>query len=88
MGDSDNSYAYDGYRVKKWNENSTTYGENWSAGDVIGTLIDFEAKEISFFRNDKSLGVAFKRIKTGPNMAYFPAISFSKGQRVVFNFGL
>ena len=65
--------------MKKWNENSTKYGEAWSAGDVIGTLIDFDNKEISFFRNDRSLGVAFKRIQTGPNMAYFPSISFSKG---------
>jgi hypothetical protein len=59
----------------------------WSQGDVIGTLIDFDSKEISFYRNDKCLGVAFKRIRVGPNMAYFPAISLSGGQRVIFNFG-
>jgi hypothetical protein len=64
------------------------YGECWSVGDVIGTLIDFEKREISFWRNDKCMGVAFKNIKVGPNMAYFPAISFSAGERVIFNFGL
>jgi hypothetical protein len=33
------------------------------------------------------LGVAFKNIKVGPNMAYFPAITMKKGERVIFNFG-
>jgi hypothetical protein len=31
--------------------------------------------------------VAFKNFKIGPNMAYFPAISFSASERVLFNFG-
>lgn len=50
-------------------------------------MIDFQNREISFFRNDVSLGVAFKSIKTGANMAYFPAISLSDGEQVSFNFG-
>ena len=50
-------------------------------------MIEFQKKEISFYRNDKSLGIAFKNIKIGPNMAYFPAISLSEGERVLFNFG-
>jgi Kip1 ubiquitination-promoting complex protein 1 len=87
VGDDDTSYAYDGARVKKWNGESQRYGKAWGAGDVIGTLIDFDKREISFFRNDEALGVAFKNIKVGPNMAYFPAVSLSQGQRVVFNFG-
>jgi len=88
VGDDETSYAYDGFRVKRWNHDSVTYGDKWAAGDVIGTLINFDSKEISFYRNEKSLGVAFKNIKTGPNMAYFPSISLGEGQRVVFNFGL
>jgi Kip1 ubiquitination-promoting complex protein 1 len=88
VGDNETSYAYDGYRVKKWNLDNSPYGESWAAGDVIGTLIDFDEREITFYRNEKCLGVAFKKIKVGPNMAYFPAISFSGSQRVIFNFGL
>lgn len=45
-------------------------------------MIDFENREIKFWRNDICLGVAFKNIKVGPNMAYFPAISMSTGERV------
>lgn len=87
VGDDPTSYAYDGNRVKKWNDESSPYGERWAPGDVIGTMIDLKAREISFFRNDVPLGVAFKQIKIGPNMAYFPAISLSDGEQVVFNFG-
>jgi len=88
VGYDDTSYAYDGLRVKRWNQDSHTYGEKWAPGDVIGTLINFETKELQFFRNDSPLGVAFKNIKIGPNLAYFPAISLAEGQRVIFNFGL
>jgi|LauGreDrversion4_2_1035121.scaffolds.fasta_scaffold159043_1 hypothetical protein len=87
VGDDESSYAFDGYRVKKWNVQSSEYGERWAVGDVIGTLIDFQNKEVSFYRNEKFLGVAFKGIKTGPNMAYFPAIYMSEGCSVIFNFG-
>ena len=41
MGDDETSYAYDGSRIKKWNSKSSNYGKQWTAGDVIGTLIDF-----------------------------------------------
>lgn len=37
VGDDETSYAYDGFRVKKWNLESTDYGEQWAPGDVIGT---------------------------------------------------
>lgn len=46
VGDDDTSYAYDGFRVKRWNQDSHNYGEKWAAGDVIGTLINFESKEV------------------------------------------
>lgn len=46
VGDDATSYAYDGYRIKKWNNDDLTYGDAWSVGDIIGTLIDFEKKSI------------------------------------------
>ena len=55
------------------------YGKQWCAGDIIGCLLDMEKHEISFYRNDENLGVAFRDIKVGPNMAYFPAASLSGG---------
>ena len=79
MGDDQTSYAYDGYRIKKWNKESLAYGEAWAVGDIIGTLIDFDRKVIKFWRNNKNLGIAFNNIPVGPNMVYFPACSLQRG---------
>lgn len=57
-------------------------------GDVIGTLIDLDLGEISFWRNEKFLGIAFSNVPKGQNLAYFPAITLERDQRVIFNFGL
>ena len=51
VGDDNTSYAYDGKRIKKWNGDDLTYGDAWSIGDIIGTLIDFDKKIIQFWRN-------------------------------------
>ena len=79
VGDDPTSYAYDGFRIKKWNKDNLGYGEAWSTGDVIGTLIDFDRKVISFWRNNKNLGKAFTNIKIGQNCVYFPAVSMKNG---------
>lgn len=51
--------------MKKWNGTNETYGEQWSTGDVIGTMIDCKSKEIMYWRNRKFLGVAFSNIEVG-----------------------
>lgn len=88
VGDADDSYAFDGKRVIKWNLNAEPYGQSWVIGDVIGCCIDFENDEISYYRNGISLGVAFNGIrKMVPGLGYYPAISLSQGERCDLNFG-
>ncbi|CAK9176746.1 unnamed protein product [Ilex paraguariensis] len=88
VGDAEDSYAYDGKRVSKWNKHAESYGQSWVVGDVIGCCIDLERDEISFFRNGASLGVAFNGIrKMVPGLGYYPAISLSQGERCELNFG-
>ncbi|QDZ23495.1 E3 ubiquitin-protein ligase [Chloropicon primus] len=88
VGDFPNSYAYDGKRVRKWNVSCHPYGQPWMPGDVIGCCFDVDEGEISFYRNGRPLGVAFKGVKRHmPGMAYFPAFSLSHGERCVTNFG-
>ncbi|ESR41281.1 E3 ubiquitin-protein ligase RKP [Citrus sinensis] len=88
VGDADDSYAFDGRRVKKWNKEAEPYGQSWVAGDIIGCCIDLDSDEISFYRNGVSLGVAFSGIrKMGPGFGYYPAVSLSQGERCVLNFG-
>ncbi|KAI9514345.1 hypothetical protein NQZ68_034147 [Dissostichus eleginoides] len=77
VGDTPDSYAYDGNRVRKWNVTTTNYGKSWAAGDIVSCLIDLDEGTITFCLNGQSLGTAFTNIKTGPGVAYFPAISLS-----------
>ena len=51
VGDSPNSYAYDGYRVEKWNVEHSNFGQRWAVGDVIGSLINLNTREILYWRN-------------------------------------
>ncbi|KAF2284177.1 hypothetical protein GH714_019794 [Hevea brasiliensis] len=88
VGDADDSYAFDGKRVRKWNKEAEPYGQSWVAGDVIGCCIDLDHDEILFYRNGVSLGVAFHGIhKKGPGFGYYPAVSISQGERCELNFG-
>ncbi|XP_054640910.1 E3 ubiquitin-protein ligase RNF123 isoform X2 [Dunckerocampus dactyliophorus] len=87
VGDTPDSYAYDGNRVRKWNVTTTNYGKSWAAGDIVSCLIDLDQATITFCLNGQSLGTAFSDIKMGPGIAYFPAISLSFKESVAFNFG-
>uniref|UniRef100_A0A8D0GBH5 B30.2/SPRY domain-containing protein n=1 Tax=Sphenodon punctatus TaxID=8508 RepID=A0A8D0GBH5_SPHPU len=87
VGDTPDSYAYDGNRVRKWNVTTTNYGKSWAAGDIVSCLIDLDEGNIAFCLNGVSLGTAFDNISRGSGMAYFPAISLSFKESVAFNFG-
>eukprot|EP01118_Nematostelium_gracile_P019082 TRINITY_DN8711_c0_g1_i1.p1 TRINITY_DN8711_c0_g1~~TRINITY_DN8711_c0_g1_i1.p1 ORF type:complete len:136 (-),score=23.89 TRINITY_DN8711_c0_g1_i1:46-453(-) len=89
VGDSKDSFAYDGKRMKKWSVHPQAYGQTWVPGDVIGSCIDLDLGQISFYRNGVSMGVAFTNVRFGENavgIAYFPAVSLSYGERCTLNF--
>lgn len=57
----------------------SSYGAKYKAGDVIGVLLDFDAKTIEFYKNGKSQGIAFKNL-VGPVL---PIVSMTaKGAEV------
>eukprot|EP00339_Tiarina_fusa_P006459 CAMPEP_0117025884 /NCGR_PEP_ID=MMETSP0472-20121206/19078_1 /TAXON_ID=693140 ORGANISM="Tiarina fusus, Strain LIS" /NCGR_SAMPLE_ID=MMETSP0472 /ASSEMBLY_ACC=CAM_ASM_000603 /LENGTH=258 /DNA_ID=CAMNT_0004732727 /DNA_START=8 /DNA_END=788 /DNA_ORIENTATION=+ len=88
VGDAEDSYAYDGKRQKKWSISPGTYGEDWAIGDVIGCCLDLEGNKITFYRNGKSMGVAFDSVKSKEEgLAYFPTASLSFGERSLMNYG-
>ncbi|KAJ6366076.1 hypothetical protein OIU77_002616 [Salix suchowensis] len=88
VGDADDSYAFDGKRVRKWNNDVEPYGQPWVVGDVIGCCTNPNDDEILFYRNGVSLRVAFHGIcKMGPGSEYYPTISLSQGERCELNFG-
>ncbi|GMH38363.1 hypothetical protein BSKO_06247 [Bryopsis sp. KO-2023] len=88
VGDASHSYAFDGKRVRKWCVEPEGYGQPWAPGDVIGCCMDLDAGELSFYRNNVSMGVAYPNVSTlQPGLGYFPAISLSHGERCDLNFG-
>jgi Kip1 ubiquitination-promoting complex protein 1 len=50
LGDTVNSYAYDGSHVCKWNVSKQKYGDTWMAGDIIGCTIDLDCGVLEFYR--------------------------------------
>ena len=50
VGDTPDSYAYDGNRLRKWNQSTAPYGETWQNGDIIGCCIDLDEGKIEFYR--------------------------------------
>lgn len=87
VGDHASSWAFDGFRCKKWNVSSSDYGEAWRAEDVVGVLLDTDRMELSFFLNGKFLGVAFSGISMTQTSRMCPAASVNADQVAQFNFG-
>lgn len=87
VGDTENSYAYDGSRQRKWNKTTQRYGESWCTGDVITCTLDCDEGSVRFYRNGKDLGEAFSSVRLGPGYAYFPAVSLSMNESLRANFG-
>ncbi|CAN0160043.1 unnamed protein product, partial [Laminaria digitata] len=48
VGDNMHSWAFDGFRQKRWCVSSAPYGDRWRAGDVIGVLLDAGLEEMRF----------------------------------------
>ena len=87
VGDDSTSFGFDGYRKVKWNGEKKDFGKIWDIGDVLGVCIDMDSKFIEYFLNGESLGITFENIPKGENIAFFPAISLSRGESCIFNFG-
>jgi len=88
VGDTKDSYAYDGKRVKKWNGAPKAYGLPWAGGDVIGCLLDLDDGRVTYYRNGELLGVAFTQVECQrAGVAYFPALTLSQFERCTLNLG-
>ena len=48
VGDHMHSWAFDGFRQKRWCVSSAPYGSRWRAGDVVGVFLDAGLEEMRF----------------------------------------
>jgi hypothetical protein len=89
VGDDIHSWAYDGWRTYLWHEISTPWGARWTAGDVIGCMLDLDNRIMSFTLNglteEIDMGVAFTDFQFEGGL--YPCASFNKREKVQFNFG-
>ncbi|VDI10442.1 heterogeneous nuclear ribonucleoprotein U-like protein 1 [Mytilus galloprovincialis] len=91
LGEEPYSYGYGGTGKFSKNCKFSNYGEQYGEGDVIGALLDLDAKppSMSFTKNGKWLGVA-ETLSAFPvgvkERALFPHI-LSKNTKFIVNFG-
>ena len=73
LGGCSNGWGFIGEQALYHNrEKVKVYGESFSAGDVIGVILDLNQGTLSFLRNGKLLGTAFDKIYG----ELFPAVAF------------
>ena len=75
-GDDKVSWAYDGNRQVCFHGTKVTYKTGrWKAGDVVGCAVDLDKREMKFYLNGNSPGVAYRNFSIGTGLC--PALTFS-----------
>lgn len=87
VGDTKNSYGFDGSKQRVWHVHTRKYGPYWRSGDVFGICLDMDDGKIEYYRNGVSLGIAFDDVSSGPGIALFPAASLAFDDSLTANFG-
>jgi len=87
IGHDTESWSYDGNYQSAWHGGTEQkrYGEYWNSNDIIGVVLDCDAKTISYYRNGKELGIAHSNVTIGDGL--YPAASLMYAQKIQFNFG-
>lgn len=80
------SYGFGGTGKKSNNKQFDDYGEAFGMNDVIGCMLDIGRGEISYSKNGKNLGVAFRIQDQMKNETFYPAVVL-KNAEMEFNFG-
>jgi ATP-dependent RNA helicase DDX1 len=80
------SFGFGGTGKKSNAKQFTDYGEAFGINDVIGCMLDLQNLEISFTKNGKNFGVAFRIPNHLKNEAFYPSVVL-KNAEMLFNFG-
>jgi hypothetical protein len=90
-GTSDYTYWGSGGGVLIWGNNSrVAYGTNTGVGDIVGVAVDLDNRQVTFYRNGVSQGVAYTSAKL-PAGTYYPFVSdpygYNLSTTMTVNFG-
>lgn len=66
---------------------NTAYGVPLGGGDVLGVLLDMDARQLTFFKNGVSMGVAANGLTLTDYYAFAQAAGSAYGANVTANFG-
>jgi hypothetical protein len=78
VGQTSDSYGFYPHNGQKYNNGANVVftSDLPKNGDVIGVLLDLEARTLTYFKNGQILGTAFGQIPLqGNDIKYYPAIS-------------
>lgn len=74
------SFGFGGTGKKSNNRQFDDYGEAFGIHDVIGCLLDLNNGEISFTKNGKNLGLAFRINDQMKRETFFPAVCLKNAE--------
>ncbi|KAJ3251498.1 Ran-binding protein 9 [Boothiomyces macroporosus] len=83
-GIEEGTFGYFAQDGKKYNVKNASYGPTYTTGDVIGCIVDFGNRNISFTKNGILLGIAFKDF---PQLLYPCVGTRTPGEIIKANFG-
>lgn len=86
LGTDKFSFGFGGTGKKSNNKQFSDYGEAFGLNDVIGCLLDLVNGEISFTKNGRNLGLAFKLNEQMKRETFYPSVVL-KNAEMLFNFG-
>lgn len=86
LGTDKFSYGFGGTGKKSNNRQFDDYGEAFGIHDVIGCLLDLQNGDVSFTKNGKNLGIAFRMNDQMKRETFYPAVVL-KNAEMLFNFG-
>uniref|UniRef100_A0AC35UI24 SPRY domain-containing protein n=1 Tax=Rhabditophanes sp. KR3021 TaxID=114890 RepID=A0AC35UI24_9BILA len=86
VGSFHGSYGFSSRELRSSNRIFSEYGESFGIGDVVTTVLDISRGQISYYKNEKFLGVAFDSTIYKEGDVIFAHIAI-KNCKVKVNFG-
>uniref|UniRef100_A0A8C2U1P0 Ryanodine receptor 2 n=1 Tax=Coturnix japonica TaxID=93934 RepID=A0A8C2U1P0_COTJA len=91
LGSDEEAFVFDGFKAQRWHQGNEHFGRSWSAGDVVGCMVDMNEHTMMFTLNgeilldDSGSELAFKDFEVGDG--FLPVCSLGPSQVGRMNFG-